>query len=841
MKQFNVTGMSCAACSARVEKAVLGVDGVTSCSVNLLTNSMSVEGGGEGAIIAAVRDAGYGASLKGENALADDDELDRVARNEKKNMIMRLVASLVFLLPLMYLSMGHVMWGWPLPLSMDRYPLAVAVTELLLTTAVLVINQKFFINGFKGATKGAPNMDTLVALGAGASYLWSVYLIYVMVTLMTNGNYIEHHRYLHEMYFESAAMILTLITVGKLLETVAKGKTTSAIKGLMKLTPKIATVERDGKEVEILSKEVTRGDTFIVKPGESVPVDGIVVDGNSAVDESALTGESLPVEKTVGAKVYAGTINTSGYIRCEATSIGEDTAMAQIVKLVSDAAASKAPIAKVADRVAGIFAPVVLLIAFVTTIIWLFVNNSLGYALERGISVLVISCPCALGLATPVAIMAGSGVGARNGALFKSATALEVLGGCKTVVLDKTGTLTNGTPGVTDVIPIARSEEELLRLAYSVEKRSEHPLARAVVEYAEQRGAVAFDVSGFSALVGSGVECYSTDTGERLLGVSYKYAKEKVELPDSVADYYEALASAGKTPLVFIEGNTVAGIIAVADTLKDDAAAAVDELRALGVRPVMLTGDNAVTAGAIAEKLGGIEFIADVLPDGKEEVVRALKKDGRVAMVGDGINDAPALVRADVGIAIGNGTDIAIDSADVVLMRPTLLQLSGAIRLSRATLRIIHENLFWAFIYNTLGIPLAAGAFIALLGWELTPMFGAAAMSLSSFCVVTNALRLNLRRTFVKGNATDGKNHKKYDKTNIYTIKEQEKMEKIIKVEGMMCPHCEAHVKSALEAISGVESAVASHKEGTVTVTLSGPVDQQALVDAIVGAGYKVV
>ena len=832
--------MSCAACSARVERAVSGVEGVRSCAVNLLTNSMTVDGGDEAAIIAAVVNAGYGASPKGAKPVADDDELDRTAREERNRMILRLAWSLAFVLPLMYISMGHVMWGWPLPAALSGYPLLIAIVEFLLTTAVLVINQKFFVNGFKGAIKGAPNMDTLVALGSGASYVWSVYLIYVMTISVTNGNYIEYRHYLHGMYFESAAMILTLITVGKLLETVAKGKTTSAIKSLMKLTPKTATVIRDGKEVVILSKEVTRGDTFIVKPGEAVPVDGIVLEGSSSIDESALTGESMPAEKTVGSQVFAATTNTSGYLKCEATKVGEDTTMAGVIKLVSDAAASKAPIAKVADRVAGIFVPAVLLIAFITTVIWIFVNNSLGYALARGISVLVISCPCALGLATPVAIMAGSGVGARNGALFKSATALEVLGKCNTVVLDKTGTLTNGKPEVTDVVAISASADELLRLAYSVEKRSEHPLAGAIVRCAEVEGVSAFEVKDFAAIVGSGVECFDAESGERLLGVSYCYASEILEMPTKVTEAYEALAAEGKTPLVFIRGNTVAGVIAVADTLKADAISAVAELRTLGMRTVMLTGDNEVTARAIADRLGGIEFIAGVLPDGKEEVVRNLMNDGRVAMVGDGINDAPALVRADVGIAIGNGTDIAIDSADVVLMRPTLMQLPGAVRLSRATLRIIQQNLFWAFIYNTVGIPLAAGAFIHLFGWELTPMFGAAAMSLSSFCVVTNALRLNLKRIF-KNSANECANVEKCDKTNNYTIKEQEKMEKIIKVEGMMCPHCEAHVKSALEAIEGVESAVASFKESKVTVTLCAPVEDKVLADTITAQGYKVI
>ena len=839
MKQFNVTGMSCAACSARVEKAVSGVDGVTSCAVNLLTGSMSVEGGDEGAIIAAVVKAGYGASPKTSKVSADDD-LDRVAREEKKGMLFRLVFSLLFMLPLMYISMGHLMWGWPLPQVLSGYPLMLGLAEFLLTTAVLVINQKFFINGFKGAVKGAPNMDTLVALGSGTSYAWSVYLLCVMAVSVTNGNYVEYRHYLHGMYFESAAMILTLITVGKLLETIAKGKTTSAIKSLMKLTPKTATVIRDGKETVILSKEVTRGDTFVVKPGESVPVDGVVVEGGSAVDESALTGESMPVEKVVGSQVYAATTNTSGYLKCKAQKIGDDTTMAGVIKLVSDAAAGKAPIAKVADRVAGIFVPTVLFIAFITTIIWVFVNNSLGYALARGISVLVISCPCALGLATPVAIMAGSGIGARNGALFKSATALEVLGKCKTVVLDKTGTLTNGMPEVTDVIVISSDADELMRLAYSIEKKSEHPLAGAIVRHAEEQHLSAFEVKEFAAIVGSGVQCVDAETGERLLGVSYRYASELITMPCAISEAHESLASEGKTPIVFIRGNTVVGILAVADTLKSDAHLAVAELRALGVRTVMLTGDNEVAARAIADRLGGIEFIAGVLPDGKEALIRDLGKEGRVAMVGDGINDAPALVRADVGIAIGNGTDIAIDSADVVLMRPTLMQLPGAIRLSRATLGVIHQNLFWAFIYNTIGIPLAAGAFIHLFGWELSPMFGAAAMSLSSFCVVTNALRLNLKRIF-KNHAVDCGNVEKCEKTNNYTIKEQEKMEKIMKVEGMMCPHCEAHVKSALEAIEGVESAVASFKESQVTLKLSTPVDEKVLADTITAQGYKVV
>ncbi len=843
MRSYNVTGMSCAACSARVEKAVRGVDGVTSCSVNLLTNSMTVEGADDAAVIAAVRAAGYGASPKSQDKRLgnDEDELDRASRQERREMILRLVFSLIFLAPLMYISMGHVMWGWWLPDSMTD-PFSIAFTELLLTAVVMVINQKFFINGFKGAIKGAPNMDTLVALGSGVSFLWSVYIVYT-IPEATMVSFMDAHDLLHDLYFESAAMILTLITVGKLLETVAKGKTTDAIKSLMKLTPPTATVIRDGAEVEILSKDVTRGDIFVVKPGETVSVDGVVIEGGSAVDESALTGESLPVEKGIGSSVYAATVNTSGYMKCEATKVGEDTTMAQVVRLVSDAAATKAPIAKVADRVAGIFVPVVLGIALVTTLVWILisqnVNNSLGYALSHGIAVLVISCPCALGLATPVAIMVGSGIGARHGALFKNATALEVLGRVKTVVLDKTGTLTNGTPEVTDVIAFDVDPERLIALAYSVELKSEHPLSRAIVSYAEANGVTALEVENFEAISGVGVRAYRD--GAELLGVSYAYAQDLMNGRTDAREAYERLTSEGKTPLCFIEGGTPLGIIAVADSLKDDAAESVAELRGMGINVVMLTGDNEKTANAIAARLGGdIEVIAGVMPDGKEAVVRSLAERGRVAMVGDGINDAPALVRADVGIAIGTGADIAIDSADVVLMHKTLSELPAAIRLSRSTLGVIHQNLFWAFIYNVIGIPLAAGVFVPI-GLELTPMFGAAAMSLSSFCVVMNALRLNLKRIFKKKASDTEKNPGNYDKTNNFTVKEQLKMEKIIKVEGMMCPRCEAHVKRAVEAIDGVESCVASHKDGTATVTLTSDVSVDVIAAAITEAGYKVL
>ncbi len=836
MKKYNVTGMSCAACSARVERAVSSVEGVTSCSVNLLTNSMLVEGADDASVIAAVKAAGYGASpvKTDKNATADSGELDGVIREEKRKMIFRLVASLVLLLPLMYLSMGHVMWSAPLPSALAENPVSIALLQAALAALVMVVNQKFFINGFFGAVKGAPNMDTLVALGSGVSYLWSIYVLFTMTAM--NGA--EAHHALHELYFESAAMILTLITVGKLLEAVAKGRTTDAIKGLVELTPRTAIVVRGGAEIEIPSKEVTRGDVFIVKPGASVPVDGVVLSGESQIDESALTGESMPTEKTVGSTVYAATVNTTGYLRCEATKVGDDTAMAGVVRLVSDAAATKAPIAKVADRVAGIFVPVVLAIAFITTIIWIIVNNSLPIALEHGIAVLVISCPCAMGLATPVAIMVGSGIGAKHGVLFKNAVALEALGEVKTVVLDKTGTLTIGKPTVTQVIPFGMCEGELLSYAYSLESKSEHPLALGIVRYAEERGIESHSVSGFNSISGKGVECVLA--GKKLFGVNYTSACELATLPPRAYEIYSEASDEGRTPLYFIYGGELIGIITVSDTLKDDAKESVVELQKLGLRTVMLTGDNERTARAVASSLGGCEVIAGVLPDGKEKVVRSLMRDGRVAMVGDGINDAPALVSADVGIAIGRGADIAIDAADVVLMHSTLSELVGAVRLSRATLAVVKENLFWAFIYNVIGIPLAAGAFSSLLGWTLTPMFGAAAMSISSFIVVMNALRLNLKRIFWKTDNKDCKTYEKYEKTNNLTVKEQNKMEKTFRVEGMMCPHCEAHVVKAVKEIPGVLDATASHKDKRVTVTLSDAISDEAIIEAITAAGYSV-
>lgn len=828
MEKYNVTGMSCAACSARVERAVMAVEGVSSCSVNLLTNSMTVEGASPEAVIAAVVAAGYGASLKGNEGKREEsgDVIDDAVRRQRRAMVLRLCLSLLFLAPLMYISMGHVMWGAPLPFGLGNFPIAVALSELVLSAAVLVINQKFFISGFLGAIRRAPNMDTLVSLGSGVSFLWSLYLVFVMITSPAS----ERAHYLHELYFESAAMILTLITVGKLLETVAKGRTTSAIKSLIALTPRTARVIRDGKEVEILSKDVSRGDVFVLRSGESIPVDGEITEGSVSTNESALTGESLPVDKTVGDSVYAGCTAASGYALCRATRVGEDTTVSQVIKLVEDASASKAPIAKVADRVAGIFVPAVLLIAFVTTLIWIFVNNSLGYALERGISVLVISCPCALGLATPVAIMVGSGVGARHGALFKSATALEVLGRVKNIALDKTGTLTHGTPEVSRVVAYTDGDE-LVRLAAAVERQSEHPIAGAIVRYAEEHGYAIPSASEFKMTVGIGVS--ARVDGARVVATSYKGACDIFDVAPSSSEFAD-ITDSGATPIYIIKDEELIGIIAVSDKLKEDAAESVSALRRMGMHVVMITGDNERTARAVAASVGIDEVVAGVLPGGKEEAVRRLSARGGVAMVGDGINDAPSLARAEVGIAIGSGTEIAIESADVVLMRPTLSELVGAVRLSRATLRTVHENLFWAFIYNVLGIPLAAGAFIALFGWELTPMFGAAAMSLSSFTVVMNALRLGLKHIFVK-------TKEKYEKTNNFTVKEQNKMEKSFNVEGMMCPHCEAHVKAALEAVEGVVSAVADHKAKRVCVTLSREVADGEIKAAITAAGYKVV
>ena len=825
MKSYSVTGMSCAACSARVERAVLAVDGVKSCSVNLLSNSMQVEGGDDKSIIDAVVKAGYGAAPIADESLAEaEDERELSAKKEERSVFIRVILSLIILLPLMYVSMLHVMWGAPLPAFFSDSPLAIAICELVLSLAVIVINKKFFINGALGALKGAPNMDTLVALGSGASFIWSVYTVFLISGLDGAGA----HSMLHGLYFESAAMILALISVGKLLESKAKGKTTDAIKSLISLTPKTATVIRDGREMKIPSSDVRVGDLFAVKPGENIPVDGIVKEGSSAVDESCLTGESLPCEKTVGEKVYAATSNRSGYLVCEAEKVGKDTVMSEIVRLTSNAAASKAPIAKLADRVAGIFVPVVLAIALITTLIWYFVNNSFGYALERGISVLVISCPCALGLATPVAIMVASGVGAKGGALFKTAESLEIMGRAKVIALDKTGTLTRGEPAVTDVIPYSVSEEELILLAASVEAKSEHPLARAISRLADERGLSTVECENFSALIGSGVS--ATVRGNTVIGASFKYISELINPSAEASSHFEIFSGEGKTPLFFLQSGELIGVIAVADVLREDSREAIEELSSLGLSVVMLTGDNERSARAIADKVGIQRLVAGVLPGGKEEAVRALQSEGRVIMVGDGINDAPALKRADVGVAIGRGTDIAIDSADVVLMRSSLKALPGAIKLSRKTLKIIRENLFWAFIYNVIGIPLAAGAFIPLFGWELAPMFGAAAMSISSFTVVMNALRLNLERFFENKEKTE----------IIPEEKENINMEKVFRVEGMMCPHCEAHVKSALLKIDGVTDAAASHKSGEVKLTLSKDVADEIIISTITQEGYTV-
>ncbi len=830
MRQFHVTGMSCAACSARVEKAVSKVDGVTACSVSLLTNAMGVDGtASDEAIIHAVEEAGYGASVKGASAASAAPGEDALADKETPVLKRRLFLSLGFLLLLMYISMGHVMWHWPMPGILNMNPIGMAITELLLTIIIMVINKKFFVSGFKGLIHRAPNMDTLVALGSSASFLYSLALLYQMTVDTENAMQL-----LHGMYFESAAMILALITVGKTLEAHSKGKTTDALRSLMNLAPKTATLVRNGAEVTVPIEQVQQGDIFVVRPGESIPVDGVILEGNTAVNESALTGESIPADKAQGDTVSAATINQSGFIRCRATRVGEDTTLSQIIRMVSDAAATKAPIAKVADKVSGVFVPVVMTIAAVTTIVWLLCGQTFGYALARGISVLVISCPCALGLATPVAIMVGNGKGAKNGILFKTAVALEETGKTQIVALDKTGTITSGEPRVTDLIPAEGSEADLLHLAVSLEALSEHPLAKAIVLSAKEKGIAAASVSDFRALPGNGLTAVLN--GKVLLGGSVKFISEQVQVPDTFMDKARALAAQGKTPLLFAAGNQVAGMIAVADTIKEDSAHAVQELKNMGIRVVMLTGDNERTAQAVGAEAGVDEVIAGVLPDGKEAIIRQLKEHGRVTMVGDGINDAPALTRADIGMAIGAGTDIAIDAADVVLMNSHLSDVPAAIRLSRATLRNIHENLFWAFIYNTLGIPLAAGVFIPLLGWELNPMFGAAAMSLSSFCVVSNALRLNL---FDIRNA---KRDKKIQPIAIGTIvKEEQTMEKTLKVEGMMCGHCEAHVKQALEAIPQVASAVASHTAGTVKVTLNAPVDDAVLVKAVQDAGYKVV
>ena len=833
MEQYTVTGMSCAACSARVEKAVSAVQGVTSCSVSLLTNSMGVEGTASAeAVVSAVQAAGYGASLKGASsaptAAAQEDAL---ADRETPALKRRLIASLGFLIALMYVSMGHMMWGWPLPACLAGNHVAMGLLQMLLTIAVMVINQKFFINGFRSLLHGAPNMDTLVALGAAASFGYSTYALFAMTGAQVRGDAAAVMQYMHEFYFESAAMILALITVGKMLEARSKGKTTDALRSLMKLAPQTATLVRGGQEIAVPIAQVRRGDVFVVRPGESIPVDGVVLEGESAVNESALTGESIPVDKAVGDSVSAATTNQSGFLRCEATRVGEDTTLSQIIKMVSDAAATKAPIAKVADRVSGVFVPTVIALAILTTAVWLLCGQSIGFALARGISVLVISCPCALGLATPVAIMVGNGLGAKNGILFKTAVSLEETGKTEIVALDKTGTITQGEPRVTDVLPAEGiTQGALLSLAAALEQRSEHPLARAVMMRAEEDGLTAAPVSDFRALPGNGLT--ATLSGEALLGGSLSFVSSQVDVPCSIRQKAEALAEEGKTPLLFAQAGHLAGVIAVADVIKADSPAAIAALRNMGIRVVMLTGDNEKTARAIGRLAGVDEVIAGVLPEGKESVIRRLQAQGKVAMVGDGINDAPALTRADIGVAIGAGTDVAIDAADVVLMKSRLSDVPAAIRLSRATLRNIHENLFWAFFYNVIGIPLAAGVWIPLFGWTLNPMFGAAAMSLSSFCVVSNALRLNLFKLHDAGKDKKINRHSKH--------KEETTMVKTMKIEGMMCGHCEAAVKKALEAIDGVASAEVSHTDGTAVVTLSKPVENAALRKAVEDKDYTV-
>lgn len=832
MKQYNVTGMSCAACSARVEKAVSKLDGVTSCSVSLLTNSMGVEGNvTPEEVIAAVERAGYGATLKGaDKKSANSENNDNLKDTETPALLKRLIASLVFLILLMYFSMGHMMWGFPVPQFLESNHIAMGLIQLLLTAAVMVINQKFFISGFKALFNRAPNMDTLVALGSSAAFVYSTYALFAMTNAQLAGDTNGVMTYMHELYFESAAMILTLITVGKMLEARSKGKTTDALKSLIKLAPKTAVILVDGKETQVSIDKVKKGDIFVVRPGESIPVDGIIIEGNSAVNESALTGESIPVDKSKGDVVSAATINQSGFIKCEASRVGEDTTLSQIIKMVSDASATKAPIAKAADKVSGVFVPVVIAIAIITAAVWLLVGENVGFALARAISVLVISCPCALGLATPVAIMVGSGVGAKNGILFKTAESLEQSGKIKIVALDKTGTITKGEPKVTNIIAFESDKTELMKTALALECKSEHPLAKAVVAKANEDGLTPDEVDEFKISSGSGLS--GVLKGESVYGGNLRYVSEFTQIPNKAIATAEKLSDEGKTPLYFVKGNKLLGIIAVADEIKEDSAEAVKELHNMGLHVVMLTGDNEKTANAVGKLAGVDEVIAGVLPDGKEKVVSKLKQKGRVAMVGDGINDAPALTSADVGIAIGAGTDVAIDAADVVLMKSRLADVPAAIRLGRATLRNIHENLFWAFIYNAIGIPIAAGLFIPLFGWRLNPMFAAAAMSLSSFCVVTNALRLN----FVKIR----KNNKKTE--TVKTIeKENVKMEKTIKIEGMMCPHCEATVKKTLEELDGVTQAVASHEKGTAVVTLEKDVPFEMLKKAVEDKGYTVI
>lgn len=886
MKQYTVTGMSCAACSSRVEKAVSKVPGVTACSVSLLTNSMGVEGDvPPETVIHAVEDAGYGASLKGQGAAAQaqsaSEAEDALKDRETPVLKHRLIASLGFLAVLMYMSMGHMMWGWPLPHFMDGNHVAMGLLQLLLAGIIMVINQKFFISGFKGLLHRAPNMDTLVALGSGASFIYSTYALFAMTDAQLKGNDTAVMSYMHEFYFESAAMILALITVGKMLEARSKGKTTDALKGLMKLAPKTAVIIRDGVETKVPIEEVKKGDVFVVRPGENIPVDGVVLEGASAVNEAALTGESIPVDKAQGDPVSAATVNQSGYLRCEATRVGEDTSLSQIIRMVSDAAATKAPIAKIADRVSGVFVPAVITIAVVTTIVWLLAGQTFGFALARGISVLVISCPCALGLATPVAIMVGNGMGAKNGILFKTAVSLEETGKMDIVALDKTGTITSGEPRVTDVIPSGGvTEKELVSLALSLEKKSEHPLAKAVLLYAKEQQVDAPEAADFQALPGNGLS--GTLDGASLAGGSFSYISGHTTVSAQEQASFERLASEGKTPLCFMKNGRLAGMIAVADVIKEDSPQAVKELQNMGIRVVMLTGDNERTARAIGAQAGVDEVIAGVLPDGKESVIRSLKEQGKVAMVGDGINDAPALTRADIGIAIGAGTDIAIDAADVVLMKSRLSDVPAAIRLSRATLRNIHENLFWAFFYNVVGIPLAAGLWYPIFGWKLNPMFGAAAMSLSSFCVVTNALRLNLFKMHdaskdhpmrkraekaaskggekaenagavrmraedtrsigqtANGNETVSKEMQKSENQKNNINMEGITMTKTMNIEGMMCGHCEARVKKALEALAGVESAEVSHEKGTAVVNMSADVADDTLKEAVEAQDYKV-
>ena len=886
MKQYTVTGMSCAACSSRVEKAVSKVPGVTACSVSLLTNSMGVEGDvPPETVIHAVEDAGYGASLKGQGTAAQaqsaSEAEDALKDRETPVLKHRLIASLGFLAVLMYMSMGHMMWGWPLPHFMDGNHVAMGLLQLLLAGIIMVINQKFFISGFKGLLHRAPNMDTLVALGSGASFIYSTYALFAMTDAQLKGNDTAVMSYMHEFYFESAAMILALITVGKMLEARSKGKTTDALKGLMKLAPKTAVIIRDGVETKVPIEEVKKGDIFVVRPGENIPVDGVVLEGTSAVNEAALTGESIPVDKAQGDPVSAATVNQSGYLRCEATRVGEDTSLSQIIRMVSDAAATKAPIAKIADRVSGVFVPAVITIAVVTTIVWLLAGQTFGFALARGISVLVISCPCALGLATPVAIMVGNGIGAKNGILFKTAVSLEETGKMDIVALDKTGTITSGEPRVTDVIPSGGvTEKELVSLALSLEKKSEHPLAKAVLLYAKEQQMDAPEAADFQALPGNGLS--GTLDGASLAGGSFSYISGHTTVSAQEQASFERLASEGKTPLCFMKNGRLAGMIAVADVIKEDSPQAVKELQNMGIRVVMLTGDNERTARAIGAQAGVDEVIAGVLPDGKESVIRSLKEQGKVAMVGDGINDAPALTRADIGIAIGAGTDIAIDAADVVLMKSRLSDVPAAIRLSRATLRNIHENLFWAFFYNVVGIPLAAGLWYPIFGWKLNPMFGAAAMSLSSFCVVTNALRLNLFKMHdaskdhpmrkraekdankggekaenagavrmgaedtrsigqtANGNETVAKEMQKSENQKNNINMEGITMTKTMNIEGMMCGHCEARVKKALEALAGVESAEVSHEKGTAVVSMSADVADDTLKEAVEAQDYKV-